>query len=221
MPAAILSALSYPCHPCHPRSSQPQEIRDLVEQVPTQSLVPPRTQNFLGRDVPAPTRSINYFGVGDVPSPNLPRLRNPKLPGTRRPSPNPHHQSLRGLRRPVSTPPTPSQPRTSWDETSQPQSRPSITSGEATGRLHKGQSKAPQRRCTPSGRAGFERREGSPTAQRALCALPTGTREPFPERRDVLPEPREISPHRGNRREGREGIEGRERSVPGFARLPG
>jgi len=96
-------ALSYPCHPCHPRSSQPQEIRDLVEQVPTQSLVPPRTQNFLGRDVPAPTRSINYFGVGDVPSPNLPRLRNPKLPGTRRPSPHPDPQLRRGRRRDVST----------------------------------------------------------------------------------------------------------------------
>ena len=181
-------ALSYPCHPCHPRSSQPQEIRDLVEQVPTQSLVPPR---------------------------------NPKLPGTRRPSPHPDPQLLQGWRHPVSTPSAPSQPRTFWDETSQPPSRPSITSGEATGRLHKGQYKAPQRRCTPSGRAGFERREGSPTAQRALCALPTGTREPFPECRDVLPEPREMSPDRRNRREGREGREGRERSVAGFACLPG
>ena len=155
-------------------------------------------------------------GTGPYPIPRPPS--HPKLPGTRRPSPYPQHQLLRGWRRPVSKPPAPSQPKTSWDETSQPPSRPSITSGEATGRLHKGQYKAPQRRCTPSGRAGFERREGSPTAQRALCALPTGTREPFPECRDVLPEPREISPHRGNRREG---IEGRERSVPGFACLPG
>jgi len=37
---------------------------------------PLATQNFLGRDVPAPTHTINYFGGGDVPSPHLPRLRN-------------------------------------------------------------------------------------------------------------------------------------------------
>jgi len=36
--------------------------------------------------------------------------RNPKLSGTRRPSPDPHPQLLRGWRRLVSTPPTPSKP---------------------------------------------------------------------------------------------------------------
>jgi len=68
---------------------------------------PLATQNFLGRDVPAPTRSINYFGGGDVSSPWPPS--HPKLSGTRRPSPYPQHQLLRGWRRPVSTPPTPPQ----------------------------------------------------------------------------------------------------------------
>jgi len=34
------------------------------------------TQNFLGRDVPAPIQPLNYFGTGDVPSPNLPRPHN-------------------------------------------------------------------------------------------------------------------------------------------------
>jgi len=135
MPAAILSALSYPCHPCHPRSDPPPRGGDVPS--PARPLA---TQNFLGRDVPAPTRTLNYFGggdvssphlprlrnqhplgrdvpapiqtlnyfrVGDIPSPHLPRPRNPELPGTRRPSPNPHHQLLRGWRRPVSSLPRP------------------------------------------------------------------------------------------------------------------
>jgi len=86
--------------------------------------------------------------------------RNPELSGTRRPSPHPKPQSRRGWRRPVSSShalatqsclgrdvpapiqslnhvgagdvpspaPTPSQPKASWDETSQPPSRPSMTS---------------------------------------------------------------------------------------------
>jgi hypothetical protein len=65
------------------------------------AVAPLATQDFLGRDVPAPTHTINYFGVGDVSSPW-----------------------------------PPSQPKTSWDETSQPPSRPSMTSGLATSRLH-------------------------------------------------------------------------------------
>jgi|GEM_PF-5534722 len=73
-------------------------------------------------------------GTGPYPIPRPPS--HPKLPGTRRPSPYPQHQLLRGWRRPVSKPPAPSQPKTSWDETSQPQSTPSITSGFETSRLH-------------------------------------------------------------------------------------
>jgi len=56
---------------------------------------PLATQNFLGRDVPAPIPTRNYFGGGDVPSPWPPS--HPKLPGTRRPSPNPDPQLPRSL----------------------------------------------------------------------------------------------------------------------------
>ncbi len=94
MLAAILSALSYPCHPCHPRSSQPQEIRDLVEQVPTQSLAPLAIQNFLGRDVPAPIPTLNDFGGGDVSSPHVPRLRNQHPLGRDVPAPIQTHNDL-------------------------------------------------------------------------------------------------------------------------------
>ena len=100
----------------------PLNIRDLVEQVPTQSLPRPRnpklsgtrrpsphpdppllrgrrrlvavaplaTEDLLGRDVPAPTRSINYFGVGDVPSPASHALATPLISsGLSLPFPNP------------------------------------------------------------------------------------------------------------------------------------
>jgi len=65
---------------------------------------PLATQNFLGRDVPAPIHTINYFGVGDVSSP--------------------HSHAFE-----TNTPwDETSQPLSFWDETSQPPSRPSITS---------------------------------------------------------------------------------------------
>jgi len=56
------------------------------------------TQNFLGRDVPAPTRSINYFGVGDVPSPHLPRPHNARhQSGTSPARPQPVFKTLKGF----------------------------------------------------------------------------------------------------------------------------
>jgi len=48
--------------------------------------------------------------VEQVPTQSLAPPPNPKLPGTRRPSPHPDSQSPRASRRPVSTPPTPSKP---------------------------------------------------------------------------------------------------------------
>jgi len=54
------------------------------------------------RSVPPPRGRRRL--VAAAPPPNL------ELPGTRRPSPYPQHQLLRGRRRPVSTPPTPSKP---------------------------------------------------------------------------------------------------------------
>jgi len=93
------------------------------------------SRSFLS--VSAASSAVRSIPSGEATSRrHCPPPRNLKLPGTRRPSPYPHHQLLRGWRRPVSTPPTPSRPRTSWDETSQPPSRPSITSGLETSRLH-------------------------------------------------------------------------------------
>jgi len=57
-------------------------IRDLVEQVPTQSLPRPRTQNLLGRGVPAPIQTLNDFGARhqfgtspDLPQPGFKTLK--------------------------------------------------------------------------------------------------------------------------------------------------
>jgi len=84
-------------------TSQPRSRPSITSGVETSRLHTSRaiaTQNFLGRDVPAPIPTLNYFGGGDVSSPDLP---------------------------------TPSPPKTFWDETSQPPSRPSMTSGVETG----------------------------------------------------------------------------------------
>jgi len=57
-----------------------------------------RNQHPLGRDVPAPTRSINYFGVGDVPSPHLPRPPNARHQfGTSPALPQPAFKTLKGF----------------------------------------------------------------------------------------------------------------------------
>jgi len=61
-----------PCRHALPRSNPPSRGGDVPSPWP-----PLATQNFLGRDVPAPIHTLNYFGAGDVPSPHLPRLRNP------------------------------------------------------------------------------------------------------------------------------------------------
>jgi len=65
MPAPILSR-SFLSVPSASSGSDPPSLGggDV-----SSSCSPLATQNFLGRDVPAPTRTINYFGVGDVPSP--------------------------------------------------------------------------------------------------------------------------------------------------------
>ncbi len=68
MPAAILSGSVLSCHP---RSCPPPRSGDV-----SSPCSPLAAQNSLGRDVPAPTRTINYFGVGDGPFPHLPRPRN-------------------------------------------------------------------------------------------------------------------------------------------------
>ena len=104
-------SLPNPSSPLAPKTSwdetsQPLPAASITSGLETSRLQTSRafaTQNFLGRDVPAPIQTLNDFGVGDVPSPHLPRPRNPELPGTRRPSPHPDPQLLRGRRRDVST----------------------------------------------------------------------------------------------------------------------
>jgi len=67
-----------------PTPSQPRTFWDETSQPPsrpamTSGAATSRRRGLprnLGRDVPAPTRSINYFGVGDVPSPKLPCPHN-------------------------------------------------------------------------------------------------------------------------------------------------
>ena len=76
----------------HPDLQSPRSSRRLVVVAPV------ATQNFLGRDVPAPTRSINYFGVGDVPSPHVPHPRNARhQPGTSPALPQPVFKTLKGF----------------------------------------------------------------------------------------------------------------------------
>jgi len=73
---------------------------------------------------------------GDVPSPSH-SSPSPRPVGTRFTA-SPFFPQISGTwwNRSLPNPSPPSQPRTSWDETSQPPSRPSITSGEATSRRH-------------------------------------------------------------------------------------
>jgi len=84
-------ALSYPCHPRHPRSNPPPRGADV-----SSPWHPLATQNFLGRDVPAPIPTHNYFGGGDVSSPHLPRLRNQHPLGRDVPAPIPTHNYFGG-----------------------------------------------------------------------------------------------------------------------------
>jgi len=112
----------------YPKTQPPRGWRRPVSSLPR-----PRKPNFLGRDVPAPTRSTNYFGVGDVPSPHFPRPRMPNFLGRDVPAPI---QRLNHLG--AGDVPSPAShalvSQTFWDETPQPPSRPSLTSGEATSR---------------------------------------------------------------------------------------
>jgi len=86
-------ALSYPCHPRHPRSDPPPRGADV-----SSPWHPLATQNFLGRDVPAPIPTHNYFGGGDVSSPHLPRARNARHQfGTSPALPQPGFKTLKGF----------------------------------------------------------------------------------------------------------------------------
>ncbi len=56
------------------------------------------TQNFLGRDVPAPIQTLHYLGPRDVPSPHLPRPHNARhQSGTSPARPQPVFKTLKGF----------------------------------------------------------------------------------------------------------------------------
>ena len=88
-------SLPNPSSPLAPKTSwdetsQPLPAASITSGLETSRLQTSRafaTQNFLGRDVPAPIQTLNYFRVGDIPSPHLPRPRTQNFLGRDVPAP--------------------------------------------------------------------------------------------------------------------------------------